>query len=187
MNRLGGQAQVGHDGNPRGNNAARHFRHLPPPFELHRLGARLLEEAAGVADGLVHRDLVGHEGHVADHEGAAHGPGDGLRMMDHDVHRHGERAFVSQDHHRQGVAHEDQVDARLVHHGCGGVVVGGDHGDLLASLFHVADGCRGDLVQLAVGAHEVPPDKMELSCSACSRERVPFSRASFTVCFPRTR
>ncbi len=55
--------------------------------------------------------------------GAADGAADGLRMVDHDVHRHGECAVVSQDHHPQGVPHEDQIDAGLVHDGPGGIIV----------------------------------------------------------------
>jgi hypothetical protein len=55
-------------------------------------------------------------------------------MIDDLVHGHRQRGVEPLHHHAEGVADEQHVDARLVENPRERIVVGGEHGDLLAML-----------------------------------------------------
>jgi hypothetical protein len=96
-------------------------------LDLHRVRTALLHEPAGVADAVLDRHLVGQERHVPDDHRPFHAPGDGLRVMQHLLHRDRERVRVAQDVVRDRVADEEDRDAGLVEDPRGGEVVGGEH------------------------------------------------------------
>ncbi len=107
------QAAVGHHGD-----AGRHERGdrvglLGAPFELHRLAASFLEDAAGVFDRLVRAQVVAGERHVDDHAARAHRAADHLGVVDHLVERHRQRVVVALHDHRHAVADEHCLDAGL--------------------------------------------------------------------------
>ena len=116
-----------------GTDAVRHFH---TAFQLHGVGARLLHEAAGVHHRVVDAGLIRHEGHIDDDECVLRAAGHSGPVVDHVLHRH--RYGVAQTEHdvAERVADEDGINAGLVHEPCRGVVVGGDHRDLLALGLH---------------------------------------------------
>ena len=60
-------------------------------------------------------------------------------MMEHFIHRNGQGVFIAKHHHRERIAHENGVDACLVHCHGGGIVVGSQHGDRLAAFLLLAE------------------------------------------------
>ena len=108
------QAAVGHHGD-----AGRHERGdrlglLDAAFELHRLAARFLEDAAGVFDRLVRAQVKARKRHVDDHQRVLDRAADHLGVVDHLVERDGQRAVVALDDHRHAVADQDALDAGRV-------------------------------------------------------------------------
>lgn len=108
-------------------------------FELNRLRPAFLDETCGVAHGILGRDVVGHKGHVADYKGVLGPANNRFCVVDHFIHRHWDGGFVAQHNHAQAVAHKENGDARLIGKLRYGVIVGGDHSDLLALLLHLPD------------------------------------------------
>ena len=113
--------------------------HAHAALELDGVDAGLLEEAAGVAHGVLVGDLVAAEGHVADDEASRGAAAHGLAVHDALVHGHRHRAGVAVDAHAERVADEDHVDAGGLLEGGRGVVVGGEPGDLLAGALHLVE------------------------------------------------
>ena len=101
-------------------------------FQLDGVAAGFGHEASGVADGGLDGGLVGHVGHVADHEGGGCAAADGLRVADHVVHGDRQGGVVAEHGHAQAVADQDHLDAGLLLQIGGGVVVAGQPGDRLA-------------------------------------------------------
>ena len=102
---------MGHHGN-----AGRHQRRdrvglLHAPFQLHRLAARLLQDASGVFDRLVRAQMITRKRHVDDHQRLLDRPADHLGVIDHLVERHGQRGVVALHDHRHAVADENPFDA----------------------------------------------------------------------------
>ena len=100
---------------------------------------------------MFHRGLVGEEGHVGHHERVLHGAADGRRMMQHLAHADGQSGVIAKHRRREGVAHEDELDAAFVHDAGCGVVVGRKAGNLLLS-FGCPDFARSPT------CHVGPPD-----------------------------
>ena len=67
----------------------------------------------------------------------------GLGVVDHVVHGDEDGRLVAEDDHTKAIADKDHRNAQLVEQLGGRVVVGGEHGDLLAVPLHLDDGCRG--------------------------------------------
>ena len=80
-------------------------------------------------------------------DGAAHG----ARVVQHLVHGDGQRVFVAEHDHGEGVADEDEVDAGFVDQAGGGVVVGGERGDGLALALHFCQRRNGNFCEGLVG------------------------------------
>ena len=83
-------------------------------LELHRLGAALLDQAAGVGHRVGRAHLVGQERQVGDEQRAAPRPRHHAGVIDHLVHRHRQRGVEALHDHAERVADQDEVDARLV-------------------------------------------------------------------------
>jgi len=60
--------------------------------------------------------------------------GNGAGVVEHVLHRHGERRVVSEDDHAERVPDEDGVHARAVESARGREVVRGEHRDWLAAV-----------------------------------------------------
>ncbi len=146
-----------HDGDPGLDDGVDGVAHVLAALELDAVGAALLEEAAGVPDRLLDRDLVGEERHVAHDEAVLARADDGLRVVDHLVERHGQGRLVPEEHVRERVADEDDLDARVVHRPRLHEVVGRDHGEALLLALQVAESGDRDALRLLLGgrAHDV--------------------------------
>ena len=138
-----------------------------PPSSFTESASAVLVQDARVRDGLLHRDVVRHEGHVADDVGTLHAAHDGLGVDEHLVHRDGHGVLVAQLDHAEAVADQDDVDARLVDDQALGVRVGGDHRDLLPLALHCQ---QVDHEQLLDVAH-VQRSPSVTVLSYCTRNR----------------
>ena len=129
------------------------FLHFASALEFHRVGAAFLHDADGAVEGFLGVSLVGAEGEVHHDQRALGGAHHGLGVVNHLVQGDGQRGLVTRHHIRGAVAHQDDVHARLVHHGGHGVVVRGEHGDFLAALLHFVDHLGGDALGFFVHRH----------------------------------
>ena len=134
---LGHQAQVPHHGDARLDDAADGADNLLPALHLQGVGVALLHDADGRVHPLQLVALVGAEGHVHHHHGAAHTPHHALGMINHLVQRDGQRGHVAGHDVGGGVTHQDDVHPRAVHDLCHGIVIRGQHGNLFAPLLHL--------------------------------------------------
>ena len=96
-------------------------------LQFYRVGAGLLEEAAGVLDGLRKRGAIREEGHVGDGEGLLGAADDGGGVRERLVHRDRDGVVVAEVVVAGAVADEDHVDARPVDLSRDGRVVGRQH------------------------------------------------------------
>ena len=105
-------------------------------FQLDCLGAGFLDEAGGIGQRLLGADVVGHKRHIPDHHRPLGAPDHRFGMVQHLLQGYRYGRFVTEDHHPQAVSDQDERYAHLINHFRRGVVVGGEHGDFLASLLH---------------------------------------------------
>ena len=110
VNRLGGQADVAHDRNLGRNQGFDHQDSPGAPLQFHGLRAGA-DEPGGIADGVLGRHVVTQPRQVGHDEGVGLGPGNSRGVMNHVVDGDAERVRVAQDHHRQGITHQQHVDA----------------------------------------------------------------------------
>ena len=73
-----------------------------------------------------------------------HRAADHLRVVDHFVERHGQRAIVPLHDHRHAVAHQNAFHAGRIHQPGQRIVVRGDHRDLAAGGFETGEFGNGD-------------------------------------------
>ena len=106
-------------------------------LDLDRRGAGL-QQAAGVAHRLLDAHLIGHERHVGHDERARGAAGHRARVVQHVVERDRQRVLVAEHDHAHRVADEQHVDAGAVEKPRHRGVVGGEHGNLLAAPFPLA-------------------------------------------------
>lgn len=144
------EADVAHDGDAAVDELAHRLGAVPAALELDCVAAGLLDEAEGVAEGLVGAGLVAPKGHVTDDEARRRTAPHRLAVVYHVVHRHGLGRVVAQHHHAHAVAHQNNLDARALGVLGRGVVVGGQHGNALALALHVLQLQRRQAALLAV-------------------------------------
>ncbi len=120
---LGCKAKVGHHRNLCIREPFDQLQAARSAFDFHCFGAGFLQEARGIRHPFSRVYLVGAEGHVGDHHRPLDRAPYGAGVMDHLVHGDWEGVVIAQDHHGQRVSDQDHVDAGLVHHPCGGIVV----------------------------------------------------------------
>ena len=101
-------------------------------LEFYRVSAGFLQNAAGVANGLVIIDLIAEEGHIDNHQGPIGSAGNHTAVVDHLVEGDGQAIGQALNHHSQRIAHQKAVDTCLVEEQGGGVVVGGGGGGVSA-------------------------------------------------------
>ena len=133
---LGGQADVPHDGDVDGGDGLDDPLHVHAPLQFYRLGAALLDHPAGIALGVLDADLIGHEGHIDDHQGPRypfdHGPG----MVDHLLDGDGEGIGIPGHHRTHRIPHEEDVHPGLIQDPGEWGIIGGEHGDLFTPSLH---------------------------------------------------
>ncbi len=138
MHRLRRQADVPHQRDVHAGDRLDPVGHASAAFELDRVRAPFLEQAARALDRLCAARVIGPERHVADHQRATAAAGDHPRVVDHLVERHGQGRVVALDAVAERVADQDRVDTSVIEDPREGVVVGGEDGDLSAFAFLLA-------------------------------------------------
>ncbi len=169
--RLRGEADVAHDRDPGADDRADARQHRAGAFELHGVGARLLDEADRVPHGVLVGDLERAERHVGDDERPPRAARHGRGQHEHLVHRRGHGRVVAEDGHRGRVADEHEVGARLVGEPSAGCVVRRHHDDRLAPRLHLCELGDGELAGSGGGrggllrsdAHGASPSRTTLS------------------------
>jgi hypothetical protein len=78
--------------------------------------------------------------------------GDGTRVVDHLLHRDGQRRVLTLHDHSEGVADEQHIRSGIIEDAGEGRVVRRDHADLLSGLLQLLQRVDGDLV-----LHGSPP------------------------------
>jgi hypothetical protein len=114
MDVLRGQPDVPHDREAGRCEPTNRLRDGASTFDLHRGGAAFLEEACRVAHGLLGRNLICQKRHVSHDQRATGGARHGARVVKNRIQGYGDRCVQSQDHVPEGVAHQQQVDARAI-------------------------------------------------------------------------
>ena len=137
VDRLGRQAEVSHDGNAGRENALDRFEDLLAALHLHGVGLGLLHNADGRIERHLRVALIGSERQVDDDQRPLHGTHDRTGVVDHHIEGDGNRGLVTGHHVGGRVAHENHVDTRGIDDLRHRIVVRGEHGDLLAPLFHL--------------------------------------------------
>ena len=97
VHRLRREPEVAHHRNPAIHQRPHRLGHGPAALELDALGAGLLQYAPGVPDRLGHRDLIGEERQVHQHERARRAAADRGRVVDHLVERGAQRGLLAGD------------------------------------------------------------------------------------------
>lgn len=118
------------DRDPRPHQALDDLRHLLAPSSF-TASAPLLEEALRGEEGPV-QGGVGEVGEVGHEKGLRGPPAGGLGVVEHLLQGHGHRGGVAQDHHPQGVPHQNGVHPGRLGQAGRGVVVGGEVDEPLA-------------------------------------------------------
>ena len=153
------EADVAHHGDPGADDRARPVGGRAAALELDAVAAGLLDEAVRGLDRLRVRGLIGAEREIADEQRRLQAAADGAREHQHllDADRH--RVRVAEHVVGGRVAHEDDVDARLLGDERARVVVGGDHHDRLAQGPHLRELGEGHALALLIlrGAGHLAP------------------------------
>ena len=81
---------------------------------------------------------------IGGQERARFGPGRRADVMLHLRQRNARGVRITQHHHAQGIAHQDQRDAYFIQKTRRRKIVGGKRGDFFAASLHGPDGFGGD-------------------------------------------
>ncbi len=138
---------MSHDRNARADNrrdgAAEFVRGT---FQFHGLCAAFLDKPTGMAQRFLGGDLIRQKRHVADDHRPSRRTRHHARVVNHLVHRDAERIRQTHDDVRARIADEQHIDPGVVHEFRGGIIVGGQHGDLFARLLALPECHRRDTV-----------------------------------------
>jgi hypothetical protein len=141
---LWGEADVAHHGDLRFDQGPYEGRPFAPSLQLDGGRAGLLQETAGVADGVPAPRLIRQVGHVGDHHGppgrASHGP----RVVQHLLHGDRQRARIPENVVGDTVSHQEDIDPGGIQKPSRRVVVRRQHGDLPTAPFGGAQLGDGD-------------------------------------------
>ena len=139
---LGGKAEVADDGDFGVSEGADQLEARPLDFD--GFSASLFDKADSIVNALVDCSVIAAKGHVGYDQGASNGTANGAGVMEHFIDGDSECVVVTEDHHGEGVADEEEVDSGFVYQAGGGVVVSGEGGDGLALSLHFAERRHGD-------------------------------------------
>ena len=98
------QSKVPHHGDAHLGELLRDLDDAAAAFQLDRVHAAFLHETPRALDGLLDRQVIGHEWHVAHEQGLPRPACHRLGVVDHLVQRHRQCGRVAQHHHAQAVA-----------------------------------------------------------------------------------
>ena len=141
---LRGEPEVAHDGDSRVDDTLDGGRDFLAAFEFHGIDARLTDQPDGVAHAFLRRDLITAKRHVADHQRPLATSCHAARIDDHLVQGDGEGGVVALHHVGGRVADQNAVNARLVYQSCRRIVVGREHGYLVAVALHLYECLDGN-------------------------------------------
>ena len=114
--------------------------HRPPAFELDRRRSAFLNQPSRVPDRVLDDPIWNVRNGMSAMTSARRAPRDnGARVMHHLVERHRNRALVPEHHHAERIADEQRIDAGSIEQTRHRGVIRGEHGDLLAALFLLAE------------------------------------------------
>lgn len=99
---------------------------FPSPFHFHAIRASFFNKSPGVFSGDALR-AVFHEGHTGQNKSSFHASSHSPDMMQHLLHGQGQRAFVAQSGHTQGIADKDYIDSRLINNSRKRVIISSQH------------------------------------------------------------
>ena len=133
-----------HHRNPRMAQRRNLRAHRRAAFQLHRLASGFLQRPAGVLQRLRHRNLIRHERHIEHHQALLAAPHHALRRRNQVIHGHRQRGIVSQHGISVRIPHQNSIH-RSVHQPSGGVIVAGQHGNLLTLSLHLLKSQYGSL------------------------------------------
>ena len=143
MHGLRCKTDVPDDGNLGTRDAFDDFGALASAFQLDRFGPGFLDEAQGVAYGVVDAGVIAAVGHVGDEQGAACAAADGAGVVEHLVHCDRERVGVAEHGHGEGIADQREVDTGFVDESCGGIIDSGEGGDACPAALAFSEGVHG--------------------------------------------
>ena len=150
---LGRPADVAHDRDPGPDEGLDDASRSDATLDLDRLGAGVLQEAAGVLERFLRRG-VGQERHVADDHRAPRAAHDGPGVMEHLGHRHADGRLVAEQDLAERIADEDERHVGRIEDPGRRVVVGGQHRDALPVGVAAGDVGNGQAARLVGrGAH----------------------------------
>ena len=115
--------------------------YLLPALELHGIGTALLEHADGVGNCHIVVHLVGAERHICNHQRVLRSAHDTFGEENHLVKRDRQRILVAAHNVGGTVANQEHIHSGFVHQPGEGIIVGGEHCNLLTLLFHLANLC----------------------------------------------
>jgi len=141
MHRLGGEAQMAHDGDARPHGPVNHgqgFRF--GPFQFDGGGRCLLEHPASGGEGVIEAALIAEKRQIADQQRRVaplqrQAPAGGPAVVQHFVQGHRQGGGVAQHHHGQRIAHQDRIGTGLGHQGRRERIPGREDGDGPTQLF----------------------------------------------------
>jgi hypothetical protein len=110
------QAKVANDGDFGLNEGANEFD--TRAFDFDGLCAGFFYKARGVGNAFSDGAVVAAKRHVDYDEGTTDCAVNGAGVVKHFVHGNGERVFVAEDDHGEGVSDEQEIDAGLVGESC---------------------------------------------------------------------
>lgn len=145
MNALWPKSAMGHYRNASGNEPSDYLRLLHSALKLDRLAPRLLEDAAGVFDGLMDAQMEAGERHVDDDQRMAHRAAYEFGMVDHFLQRDRQGVGMALNDHRKAIAHENTFDVGSVDQPGKRVVVRRNHRDFPPCGFHGGELGDGNL------------------------------------------
>ncbi len=115
------------------------------PFEFHGFGAALFHDAYCRVEGLLAVALIGAKRQVAYNQCACHTFHYRCGMVYHLVESHRQCRHIACHHIGCGVADEYHIHSGLVDEFGHGIIVGGEHSYLFATLLHFGESACGDL------------------------------------------
>ena len=108
--------------------------------------SRLLEKAPGIPNRLIIGNLVRHERHITHQQGIFCATCHRLAVVEHIIHGHRDCTLVTQLHHAEAVAHQDNFNPHLVQHQGSWIIIRGEHADWLMAQFHRLHEAGGDFL-----------------------------------------
>ena len=149
VNGLRRQTQVPHNGNAHIDDATHRGADGLTTFDFDGFYAGLLDHAAGIAQSLVGVHLVAHERQVTYDQSTLCSRSDQASVIEHLLHRDRDGCLATLHNHGDRITDQQHVETCFIQQSRHRVVVRGQRGDGLATLFHALQLRGGDLALLS--------------------------------------